>query len=58
MHFFMGAMGGVAAFGSDLTELVLGQVGEVGGVGRGHYAGCWLRVLDWVVECCLMSEEM
>jgi hypothetical protein len=30
------AVGGVSALGSDVAELVLGQVGEVGGVGRGH----------------------
>jgi hypothetical protein len=31
-----GTVGGVAALGSDLLELVLGQVGEVCGVGGGH----------------------
>jgi hypothetical protein len=31
-----GAVGGVAALGCDLAELVLGEVGKVGGVGVGH----------------------
>lgn len=34
------AVGRMTALGGDVLELVLGQVGEVGGVGRGH---CWLR---------------
>jgi hypothetical protein len=37
-------VGGVAALGSDLLELVLGQVGEVCGVGGGHCVEWWVVV--------------
>jgi hypothetical protein len=37
-------VGGVAALGSDLLELVLGQVGEVCGVGGGHCVEWWAVV--------------
>lgn len=39
-------MGSVAALGSNLAELVLGQVGEVGGVRGSH---CNIVVGDWKV---------
>jgi hypothetical protein len=36
METYSSAVRGVSALGSDVAELVFGQVGEVGGVRRGH----------------------
>lgn len=40
--FVMSAVRSVTTFGSDLLELVLGKVGEVGWVGGCHCEGCML----------------
>lgn len=49
------AVRGVAAFCGDIVELVLGEVGEVCGVGGGHCGGvlwkCWkVRCVGFVVS--------
>lgn len=52
-----GAVGGVTAFGCDLAELVLGEVGEVGGVGIGH-VGVWSGLFGCGVKCWMVWETV
>ena len=43
----VGAVGSVASFGCDLAQLVLGKVGEVGGIGIGHFDGLEMKI-EWL----------